>query len=188
VDASEFADGEAMADEQLLHAPLRVHAVVGKLTVVVEPEQAGDLLRVRVAIREVRDVEHAAGAQYASYFFETSVTVLDMLENAARENGVEASILEGQSHRVGTQVSLDFGKALERQRRRGLQISSIVESDRVDALLPEQRGDLSPPAAPVEQPAGPAARQVACKRPILEHLRARAKIGVEGSHRGILGK
>jgi hypothetical protein len=188
VHAPELVNDEPVAFEELLRRSLGVHTVIRELTVVVQPEQPRDLLGVRVAIRKVRDVEDAARTKDARDLIEASVGVVDVLEDAARKNGVEACIVEGQANRFGAQVSVDLRKPLEWLGCRRLQIRSIVERDRVNAFLSEHGRDLAPAAAPVQHPAGPALRQIARQGAVLEHLRARPKVGVKRSDRRIVGE
>ena len=93
-------------------------------------------------------------------------------------------VLERKLHRIWAQVSLDLGKALQRLDGQGRNALAVVERDRVDSLLAQQCGDLSPAAAPVEETAGPAAGEIGREGAVLEHLRARAEVGVEICHRG----
>ena len=165
-----------------LNASFRVDPVVRQAAVVVEPEQAGDPLRVRVAVREVRDVERASGpstrrisSRLASGSWtcsstpqESTVSKLPVLERKHDGIGLRCASISGKRSSGST---VGAGDAL-----------AVVERDGVDALLAQQRGHLSPATAPVEDTPRLAAGEIARERAVHEHLRPRAEIRVQVVH------
>ena len=121
---------------------------------VVEPEQPGDPLGVRVAVREVRDEERAARPKDSADLVQASVRILHVLEDAAGEDRVEALVLERQLDGVGAEVGLDLGEALQRLDGRCRDSLPIIERDGVDPFPAEQRGHLPVAAPPVEEASG----------------------------------
>ena len=102
---------------------------------------------------------------------EAGVRIGDVLEHAAREHGVERVVLEGEPNRVGCEVRLDLREPLQRLGPGCVDVGAEVEGDGVDALLAQKGGDLTPPAAPVEQAPGLPSRELAGELPVHEHLR-----------------
>ena len=109
---------------------------------------------------------------------EASIWIGDVLEDAAREHGVESRVLEGEPHGVGAELGIDLGVALERLDRRCLELLAVVECDHVDVPLAQQGRHLAVAATPVEQPPRPASGKLVRECPVLEHLRAGAQMHV----------
>jgi N-acetylglucosaminyl-diphospho-decaprenol L-rhamnosyltransferase len=182
VDAPKLLHGKAVTAEQPHDAVLRINAIVRKLAVVVEPEEARNPLCVGVAVRQVRDVERAAERKDTADLLEARVRIVDVLEHAARQDGVEAPRWEGKDDRVRTEVDLDPRKPFEWRDHGGVEAFAVIERNYVGTLLSQEGCYLAEPTAPVEDATRVAACEAARERSVLEHLRPRAEMNFGSTH------
>jgi glycosyltransferase involved in cell wall biosynthesis len=155
-----------------------VDAVEGQLSVVVEAANARDCLQVGELVGKLVDVEAPARAQHPSKFCQRALWVLNVLEHAAGEHGLELAVLKWQLDRVAPDVGENVRIAVKRHRARHYPFA-IVECLGVNASSAQQVGDLAPATAPVKQRTSRLGRNPVSDLDVLEHLGARTNVDVQ---------
>jgi hypothetical protein len=185
--ATQFRYGEAVPHQQVARASHVVERVVGVAAVVVEPasgQPPRDPLQVAEAVGQLVDVQRPAGSQHTPELLQARVGVDDMLEHAARQDGLEVGVVVGQPAGLGRRdVGLDVGKPLETLQPVGIGLRPVVERGHGQTRRLEQMRDLPPAAAPVQHGCRCVASDARRDRLVLAHLRARPEIDVRSALR-----
>ena len=127
---------------------------------VVAAEQAGDALGVRVAVRQVGDVERAAGPQDSAGSRRRSPPGPGTCSRTPQERTVsKPASSNGRATGSGLKCASISGNRSSGPTVGAGELLAVVEGDDVDSLLAEERGDLAVAAAPVEHAAGRSARR-----------------------------